>query len=81
MIFEQSHGRNLVVNYNDNMNKGGKFLKKLWCCADGEYYKISKSYRPEARGYVIYSPRALPEGAGNKSHNHEVKADKQLIFT
>ena len=24
---------------------------------------ISKGYQPEARGYVIYSPRALPEGA------------------
>ena len=24
---------------------------------------ICKGYRPEARGYVIYSPRALPEGA------------------
>ena len=45
---------------------------------------VSKSYRPEARGYVIYSPRALPEGAtheGNESHNHELKADKWLIFT
>ena len=20
--------------------KGGKFLKKMWCCAGGEYYKI-----------------------------------------
>ena len=28
---------------------------------------------------MIYSPRALPEG--NKSHNHELKADKRLIFT
>ena len=27
------------------------------------YHVISKGYRPEARGYVIYSPRALPEGA------------------
>ena len=38
---------------------------------------LCKGYRPEARGYVIYSPRALPEG----SHNHELKADKRLIFT
>ena len=22
------------------MYKGGKFLKKLWCCVGGEYYKI-----------------------------------------
>ena len=22
------------------MNKGGRFLKKLWCCVGGEYYKI-----------------------------------------
>ena len=22
------------------MPKGGKFLKKLWCCVGGEYYKI-----------------------------------------
>ena len=43
------------------------------------YHLISKGYRPETRGYVIYSPRALPEG--NKSHNHELKADKRLIFT
>ena len=28
---------------------------------------------------MIYSPRALPEE--NKSHNHELKADKWLIFT
>ena len=21
-------------------DKGGKFLKKLWCCVGGEYYKI-----------------------------------------
>ena len=40
---------------------------------------LCKGYRPEARGYVIYSPRALPEG--NKSHNHELKDDKRLIFT
>ena len=25
--------------------------------------EICKGYRPEARGYVIYSPRALPQGA------------------
>ena len=37
---------------------------------------ISKGYRPEARGYVIYSPCALPEG-----NNHELKDDKRLIFT
>ena len=44
---------------------------------------ISKGYRPEARGYVIYSPRARPRARheGNKSHNHELKADKRLIFT
>jgi len=24
---------------------------------------VSKGYQPEARGYVIYSPRVLPEGA------------------
>ena len=40
---------------------------------------ISKGYWPEARGYVIYSPRVLPEG--NKSHNRELKADKLRIFT
>ena len=40
---------------------------------------ICKGFRPEARGYVIYSPDALPEG--NKSYNHELKADKGLIFT
>ena len=39
----------------------------------------------EARGHVIYSPRALPEGnathEGDKSHDHELKADKRLIVT
>ena len=36
---------------------------------------------------MIYSPRALPEGAvrGQRTrginHNHELKADKRLIFT
>ena len=28
---------------------------------------------------MIYSPQATHEG--NKSHNHELKADKRLIFT
>ena len=48
---------------------------------------ICKSYWPEARGkYVIYSPRALPGGAGlgqrTKGINqHELKAEKLLIFT
>ena len=36
---------------------------------------LRKGYRPEERGYVIYSPRALPESC------HELKADKRLIFT
>ena len=30
------------INY---LNKGGKFLKKLWCCIGGEYYKIIWFYR------------------------------------
>ena len=55
----------------------------------GEYTPISSmGYRPEARGYVIYSPCALPKGRspratheGNESHNHELKAGKWLIFT
>ena len=38
--------------------------------------KLCKGYRPEARGYVIYSPHAQ----GNKSHIPELKADKRLIF-
>ena len=31
-----------------------------------------KDYRPEARGYAIYSPRALQEGAalGTREINH-----------
>ena len=28
-------------------NKGGKFLKKLWCCVGGEYYKIIWFYLTE----------------------------------
>ena len=40
---------------------------------------LFKGYWPEARGYVFYSP--LASHKGNKSHNHELKADKQLIFT
>ena len=46
--------------------------------------ETTKGYRPEARGYVSYCPRALRPRAtheGNKSHNHELKADKRLIFT
>ena len=27
------------------MNKGGKFLKKLWCCVGGEYKKIIWFYQ------------------------------------
>ena len=47
------------------------------------WWPVSKGYRPEARGYVIYSPRALPEGAtheGNESHNHSLQADTWPIF-
>ena len=53
----------------------------LLALAKSIYYSLvlPKGYRPEARGYVIYSPRATHEG--NKSHNHELKADKRLIFT
>ena len=43
---------------------------------------IRRGCRPEARGYVIYSPRALREGCtheGNESHNNEQKADKFYI--
>ena len=42
---------------------------------------LRKGYRPSARGYVIFSPRALPSDEGNKSQNHELKGDKGLIFT
>ena len=53
----------------------------LLALAKSIYYSLvlPKGYRPEARGYVIYFPRATHEG--NKSHNHELKADKRLIFT
>ena len=27
------------------INKGGKFLKKLWCCVGGKYYKIIWFYQ------------------------------------
>ena len=27
------------------LNKGGKFLKKLWCCVGGEYNKIIWFYQ------------------------------------
>ena len=30
--------------------------------------KVSESYRPEARGYVIYSPCALPKGIARGQH-------------
>ena len=41
---------------------------------------IRKGYRPEARGYVIYSPpRPWAKRKGNKSHNHELKADNGLF--
>ena len=42
---------------------------------------ICKNYRPEARGYVIYSrqrTRAINHITG---HNQELKAVKRLIFT
>ena len=26
-------------------NKGGKFLKNLWCCIGGEYYKVIWFYQ------------------------------------
>ena len=42
---------------------------------------LLQGYQLEARGYVIYSSRALPEHEENKSHNYELKADKRLIFT
>ena len=39
---------------------------------------VCKSYRPEARGYVIYSSRALPEGAAQgqrtRGINHITKS-------
>ena len=28
-----------------NMNKGGKFLRKLWCCVGGEYNRIIWFYQ------------------------------------
>ena len=34
--------------------------------------KICKGCRPEARGYVIYSPRALPEGAARGQHTRGI---------
>ena len=40
---------------------------------------LCKGYRPEARGYVIYSPRNRPTHEVNKSHNPELKADKWLF--
>ena len=39
---------------------------------------LCKGYRPEARGYVIYSPRALPER--NKSHNPSLQADNRYML-
>ena len=33
------------VNTLTSRNKGGKFLKKLWCCLGGEYYKIIWFYQ------------------------------------
>ena len=35
-------------------------------------YGVSKGYRPEARGYVIYSPRALFEGAALGQHTRGI---------
>ena len=32
-------------NTRDNPYQGGKFLKKLWCCVDGEYHKIILFYQ------------------------------------
>ena len=40
-----------------------KKLAKLTANTKNYRQITRKGYRPEARGYVIYSPRALPEGA------------------
>ena len=37
------HG-DISTSYHQN-NKGGKFLKKLWCCVGGEYHKIIWFYQ------------------------------------
>ena len=36
-------GANLLSPFGNN--KGGKFLRKLWHCVDGEYYKIIWLYQ------------------------------------
>ena len=43
---------------------------------------LGKSYRPEVKGYVIYSPRALPEGARNPSlqaDNSNISPDTKVL--
>ena len=34
-LWRVMNGLHKVINYNFLMNKGGKFLKKLWCCVGG----------------------------------------------
>ena len=36
------------------------------------YLTLRKSYRPEARGYVVYFPRALPEGEDRGQCTREI---------
>ena len=38
-----------------------------------KFTNVYKGYLPEVRGYVIYSPRALP--SWNKSHNPSLQAE------
>ena len=35
----------IVIGLKKIINKGGKFLKKLWCSVGGEYYKIIWFYQ------------------------------------
>ena len=36
---------NMRQSINKLMNKGNKFLEKLWCCVSEEYYKIIWFYQ------------------------------------
>ena len=49
--------------WSEQKNKGSKFLKKLWCCVGGEYYKFSSDSlrrRANARDVSFQIPLRWP---------------------
>ena len=57
-------------------NKWGKFLKKLWCCVSGEYYRIichATRHQPIAQIHLsVYKPPT--------KHNSSIRSDVGLTL-